>query len=125
MKDYPFHESIDSYAILYHDEGFILFGGWSKPNMVKTVAKLTINDEWIRLGELKEARQGHSVIFAQGAFLVVGGFADFYNISFLTENCHLDIGDSITCVTQNPQLELYGFYPELFLVSANYCKTIS
>ena len=93
--------------------------------MAKTIAKLTVNDEWIKLGELNQARQGHAVIFAQGAFLVTGGLFNASNFSFNTEHCLVEDGtNSIECVTQEPVLELYGFYPEMFLVPANYCKTM-
>ena len=38
-----------------------------------------------------------------------------------TEVCSLENG-SITCVDRGPTLAYYAYYPELFLVTADYCK---
>ena len=93
-------------------------------NLKKTIARLTpATNIWTKLGELVEARQGHAAIYAQGHFLVFGGFVDFNSVSYQTERCALKT-DQIECNTQSPELEFYAFYPEVFLVSSDYCKNL-
>ena len=94
-----------------------------EPNIAKLVVTGagSINSNWTKVGDLASARQGHSAIFTEGSFLIVGGFVDFSNTSFDTEKCTYDDGQ-ISCAKQSPTLDLYGFWPELIEVPSNYCQ---
>ena len=39
-KSYPFHSTIDSAPVLFHNDGWLIFGGWDGPNVVKTIARV-------------------------------------------------------------------------------------
>ena len=93
----------------------------NKAKLVVTGAG-SINSSWTKVGDLASARQGHSAIFTEGSFLIVGGFVDFSNTSFDTEKCTYDDGQ-LSCTKQAPTLDLYGFWPELIEVPGNYCQS--
>ena len=99
---------------------FYIFGGDSGPDIYtasnKIAAFSTVTKEWKKLGELNQARYGHGVFIQQGDFIVVGGWG-----IFRTERCTLN-QDAIRCTLIDPELEDYGFYPEMMSVMPNYCE---
>ena len=75
--------------------------------------------EWTKAGELMHAREAHNAIYDGKQIIVVG--AEFGPIK--TEKCTISDG-KVTCTDQEPSLEHYWLYPELFLVSADFCKSL-
>ena len=68
------------------------------------------------VGKLYNARQGHSVIFDETRFLVVGGYEAHRH-----EQCLLNNGN-FTCSeleASKPALD-YAFYPELYLTNGTF-----
>ena len=63
---------------------------------------------------MKQARNGHAVVFDGTQFLVIGGQGDLK-----TENC-VPTGNTITCTEQQLGLDKYTHFPELMLVDDNY-----
>ena len=57
------------------------------------------------------------MIYDGSNLLVVGGFG-----IRMTEKCEVTTSDQVICVEQNPMLIDYAWYPELYLVSASFCK---
>ena len=74
---------------------------------------------WSKSGELISGRRGHNAIYDGSSLIVVGGDFDQK-----TERCEISNGQT-TCTAQNPKLDAYKFFPELFLVPVNFCKTLS
>ena len=72
--------------------------------------------QWTKAGELNQARDSNNVIYDGEYLMVIGG----YNQHFSTEKCSLTDG-SISCTSQNPVLYDYYVYPELFLISDDFC----
>lgn len=105
--------------MIYKDEGFLLFGGYSSSSS-STIARLDARTtSWSKLGDLQTARYAHSVIYDGEAFLVIGGLKS----SIQTEKC-VASGLTITCTQQLPTLDYYAYYPGLFLVPQDYCSQI-
>ena len=76
---------ISHYAMISHQNGFILFGGWTDNGSSKTIARLDLaTTSWIKLGELQTGRYGHGVIFDGDVFMAIGGQG-----KFKTEKCML------------------------------------
>ena len=73
-----------------------------------------ITRKWSLGGYLKQARNGHAVVFDGTQFLVIGG--EGYQ---KTENC-VPNGDTITCTEQKLELGYYTDYPELMLVDDDF-----
>ena len=73
---------------------------------------------WTKAGDLVTGRDGHNSIFDGSNFLIVGGIG-----TFKTEKCAFS-DNQVNCTVQNPELTSYSYYPELFMVSAEYCKTL-
>ena len=118
IADYPFADGISSYAVVYNDDNFYVFGGDSGYH-VSTIARLgAYSRVWHKMGDLRSARAGHGVILSQGSYLIVGG-----ENTQRTEKCTIS-GDSITCIDQQPKLEMYSLYPELFPVESDFCQAI-
>ena len=72
---------------------------------------------WTKAGELVTGRIGHNAIYDGSTVLIVGGSG-----TLKTEKCTIS-NNQMSCTEQNPQLSDYSYYPELFMVSANYCKS--
>ena len=72
---------------------------------------------WSKAGELVTGRNSHNAIYDGSTVLVVGGSS-----TKKTEKCTIS-NYQMTCTEQNPELSNYTVYPELFMVSADYCKT--
>ena len=88
-----------------------------KSTGLKTIARLMPStNTWSNMGSLKQARQGHNVVYDGSNLVVVGG-----ERLIKTEVCRL-LNDEIFCVEQGPELFGYANYPELFLVSDTFCK---
>ena len=77
---------------------------------------MDLDGQWTKAGELNQARNGHNVIYDGEYLMVIGG--DKHR---QTEKCSL-VDGSVTCTSQNPVLYSYSDYPELFLVSDDFCK---
>ena len=108
-----------SYApILYLENAFYIFGGWicESSNKSNVIARLDNNSQWSKAGELREARHAHGAIFDGSHVMVIGGGSEYQ-----TEKCTIQDGN-ISCVSQQPTLYKYAWYPELHLVSGDFCK---
>ena len=94
-------------------------GQTDKSENDSTIGKLDSNSNWSKAGELSTGRYGHAAIYDGNFMLVVGG----WNNDYKTEKCAFSSG-GITCTEQNPSLDYYSDYPELFLVPADFCKSL-
>ena len=106
---------------------FFLFGGSSDANSYeKTIGRLDITTrKWSNAGSLVTARRGHNAIYDGLNVLVVGGYpgGSNYHSSLKIETCKV-ADNRVTCTSQVPQLADYYHYPELFLVTKNFCKEL-
>ena len=104
------------FASVFHEEAFFVFGGkgdyWDDFGSIGRLDAVTLT--WSLAGSLKQARNGHAVIFDGTQFLVIGGPGEFK-----TENC-VPNGDTVTCTEQQKGFDHYYSYPELMLVDGNY-----
>ena len=117
LLDYPYADSISQAPILYHVDSFYVFGGYDRTNnkLVSAIARFTVSSgKWSKPGELTTKRRNHGAILIDGSFIVIGGLNDNP-----TERC--TTGEKVKCVDQEPLLNNYYSYPELFLVNSNYC----
>ena len=110
--------------IIYAEGAFYVVGGYTYrcstcSSELKTIGRLGADGEWTRAGELNTGRHAHKVIYDGEFLIVVGGVATFD--TFKTEKCSIESG-LISCVSQNPDLDNYAFYPELFLVPDSFCE---
>ena len=113
------------YAPIIHVDGaFYVIGGRTGHEIYsKTIARLdSISYEWSKPGDLIKGRRGHNAIFDGSDIIIVGGYDGRYSLT--TEKCTIS-GDKVTCVEQDPALQDYSYYPELFLVEEGYCKELS
>ena len=78
---------------------------------------MDLDGQWTKAGELNQARHGHNVINEGEYLMVVGGVHHRQ-----TEKCSL-VDGSVSCTSQNPVLYDYTCYPELLLVSDDFCKS--
>ena len=74
---------------------------------------------WKKIGNLKNAREGHGVFIQRGEFIIVGG-KSYGQKALSTERCTLK-GDVIKCKEIGPVLTSYEDYPEMMLVLHDYC----
>ena len=117
----PFEDThrVYGFAILYFDNGFIIFGGHGKSGRTKVIARLDLaTSSWSKLGDLNTARRFHNVIYDGEVFMVIDG-----NASLKTEKCVLS-GSTMTCTQQAPTLNLYSQYPGLVIVPDDFCTEI-
>ena len=113
--------SIHQAPIIFIDGAFYVIGGDGATNQ-NVIGKFdATTKKWSKSGELTDGRQGHNAIFDGTSILVVGG-ADTKAVK--TEKC-LFSNEQITCSEQDPALVYFCFYPELFLVPTNFCKTLT
>ena len=107
--------------IIYVEGFFYVSGGESDAeSYVTTIGRLdAITMQWSKAGDLVYARRSHNVIYEGSSLVVVGGLPDLLR----TEKCTIS-NDQVSCTAQNPSLENYAAYPELFLVPVGYCKTL-
>ena len=117
LGEYPFLNQSVSYApIIYFQTAFYIIGGYSDYADQKMIARMDLDGHWTQVGELNQAKSGHNVIY-DGEYLIVVGGGSYQ----FTEKCTIK-NESVTCTSQNPELASYYLYPELFLVTENYCK---
>ena len=125
----PVKESqLACYASVFFEQAFFIFGGWSGVKSDSNIGRLdAVTRSWSLVGSLKQARNGHAVIFDGTQFLVIGGSGNSK-----TENCvpnsftsyspryETRHGTTITCTEQKVELVNYADYPVLMLVDENY-----
>ena len=111
--------------MVYHDRAFYLFGGLTYSNPYQqTIARLDAETQiWSKAGDLKNGRRRHGAIFDGEKFLVLGGEKGTSG-PVKNEVCTLS-GTSMTCEEAPNALEDYLTYPELFLVTGDFCKDTS
>ena len=107
------------FSIVALKSSFYTFGGNKSDNKsTSLIAKFdTITEKWKKLGVLNQNRKSHSVFIHQGDFVVVGGL---HYKAISNERCTMD-GDKIMCTEFQPELEGYGYYPQMMSVSQSYC----
>ena len=103
--------------ILYLEEAYYVFSGLGGD---ATIGRMDDSGQWSKAGELNQANHGHNVIF-DGQYIIVVGGSSLRGDPKDTERCQLQNG-AITCTTQEPKLDDYHVYPELFLVPDAFCK---
>ena len=115
-------ETIYRAPVVYFDSGFFYFGGSTQTSELgSTIARLDSKTwEWLKIGDILQARMGHNVIEIHGQFLVIGGYYRFQAVS--TEKCIYSSGE-IKCTAQLPELAGYDIYPELFHVPDDFCRS--
>ena len=69
---------------------------------------------WSKIGSLKQGRFAHAVVVRSNDFIIVGG-QDTKN----TERCEMQ--NEMSCVSVEPELEDFAFYPEAMIVDENFC----
>ena len=105
--------------VIYVDGAFYVIGGDGATDK-NVIGRLDATTKtWSKSGELIDGRGGHNAIFDGSSILVVGGDYDRK-----TEKCSFSEGQ-ITCTEQDPELVYYYLYPELFLIPANFCKSLN
>ena len=62
-------------------------------------------------------------ICIDGEFLIMGGYQSGKGDLIQSEKCTL-YNRKIVCTKQGPELEEYYWWPELFAVENDYCKTL-
>ena len=106
--------------IVFIDGYFFVIGGYTDATYYdKTIGRLDATTmRWSKSGNLVNGRYGHNAIYDGSSLIVVGG----RDGSLKTEKCTIS-NDQVSCTAQNPSLENYYYYPELFLVPFDFCKT--
>ena len=106
--------------IVYIRDSFYLIGGNVYGDDSKTIGRFDATRRvWSNSGELINKRSGNNAIYDGSSLIVIGG-----NGRYKTERCEISNG-KVTCTAQTPELNNYVYYPELFLVQVNFCKTLS
>ena len=99
-----------------------MIGGYVDGVNSKTIGRFDATRRvWSNSGELITERRGHNAIYDGSSLIVIGGWEHF---THKTERCEISNGQVI-CTSQNPELDYYAYYPELFLVPVNFCKTLA
>ena len=83
---------------------------------LKAIGRLDSNNNWSLAGNLNTARNGHGAIYLDGSIMIIGG-----SRTKQSEKCDLNQG-TVSCTSQEPSLNYYYSYPELYLVSNDYCQ---
>ena len=106
--------------IVFADGYFYVFGGESDTSYFeKTIGRLDAwTRAWSKAGDLVTGRQGHNAIYDGSSLIVIGSNSG----PMKTEKCVVSNG-KVSCRLQNPDLGDYCYYPELFLVPVDFCKT--
>ena len=71
---------------------------------------------WTQVGSLNRGRSGHAVVVRSNDFIIVGG-----RNTKRTERCVLQNEMQIVCVSVEPELTDFAYYPETMLVDENFC----
>ena len=114
-------------TIIYTQMAFYLIGGSDNNGSFyynpKTIGRMDLDGQWTRAGELNQPREGHNVIYDGKYLMIIGGEGVSLGVTgYQTEKCLIRKNGSVLCTTQNPILDGYTFYPELLLVSDDFCK---
>ena len=120
------YDGIYDITIVFVNNAFYVFGGIAT-NFDNSLAAIrstsigrfdTATRKWSVAGSINTGRFQANTIFDGSSVLVVGGEG-----LMKTEVCKLDeTGIFFTCIEQDPILQDYKFYPELFLVPVDFCK---
>lgn len=114
---------IDHAPIIHISGAFYLFGGHSEALRETTIGRFDLAfKRWSKSGNLETARSGHNVIYDNQYVIVVGGNPGL-DAPVHSEKCAISIG-RVACNSQAPELANYSYYPELFLVPADFCKNL-
>ena len=111
---------------MFFENGFYYFGGNSGDSF-GTLEKINCLDSktflWSTVGALLEKRQKNNVIEVQGQFLILGGEIKKDGLlgTVQTEKCVFE-ETKLQCSEQDPLLENYSNFPELFHISEDYCR---
>ena len=111
--------------MIFYNFKFTIFGGGclgdSDDTALKSIVTFDLEtQQWSKIGEMKQARQGHNMIsHPNGALYVIGGMDPESVDDLYTEKCTYN--GSFECESQQPVLTSYTYYPELKLVNENYC----
>merc|ERR1719285_447850 len=118
LGSYPYATNTVYRAPIIYVDAFYVFGGWDQGGQgaLEAIGRLDSNNNWSLAGNLNTARRGHGAIYLDNSFLVVGGEGNLQS-----EKCDLDRG-TVSCTSQEPSLNSYYSYPELYLVSNDYCQ---
>ena len=107
---------------MVHKNGhFYLFGGSGAPSVI---AKLEVATKtWAQVGSLigrqgPQGRFAHAVVVRSNDFIIVGS-----PYKKMTERCALQNEMQMLCVTVEPKLNNFAFYPEAMLVDENLCAS--
>ena len=105
--------------IVFIDGCFFVIGGRTDVSQNdKTIGRLDATTMvWSKSGNLVNGRHGHNAIYDGSSLIVVGGSG-----TLKTEKCTIS-NDQVSCTAQNPALKDYVYYPELFFVPFDFCKT--
>ena len=122
IEDYPFDGYGDYmyYApIVFHNGDFYVFGSDYGNSQNRVIGRLDGETNlWYKAGSMVTPREGHGVIHTGKEFLVVGGGGHK-----MTERC-VEAGGNIECSEITPRLENYYAYPEMMMVTADFCKSL-
>ena len=102
------------------EKAFFFFGGWICDGPSNFITRLDNDYQWSKVGLLNQARHAHGAIYDGNQIMVIGGGRG----EFQTEKCEIE-NETVFCASQEPTLKDYGWFPELYLVSDNYCKNSS
>lgn len=114
VAPYPYATSLHSAATVYFQSTFVVIGGYENGGAgeLDIVARLDpVTFEWDQLGRINYKRSGHSAIVSGETFYVVGGAG-----GKPIEKCDFEQCTTLEIMTD------FKFYPELFLVSDDFCQ---
>ena len=81
------------------------------------IATLDVSTKsWTRVGSMNQGRYGHAVVVRSNDFVIVGGYG-----TRQTERCTLQNERQMLCVSVEPKLTDFAWYPETMLVDENFC----
>ena len=95
---YPYETRIYWARTLHYNREFYVFGG--QPSLSRIASYSPATDIWTSRGNLLTPRYRAGVIWADGAFLVVGGYMSS-SAKKSSEKCRFN-GPEILCEYQNP-----------------------
>ena len=108
--------------MVHKSNSFWIFGGKSSSGnhagYTSIIARYCMKVEsWFQAGRLNHARSGHGAIELGSNFLIVGGAGNL-----MTEKCEIGKDNTVECTDQQPSLDRYVAYPELFHVPNDFCS---
>ena len=105
--------------IIFLDEAFYVIGGLADAFGTNIIGRLDASSKvWSNSGQLVTRRTGHNAIYDGFNLIVIGGDGPGARS---TEKCTIS-NEKFTCSDQDPILNKYAYYPELFLVPEGFCK---